>query len=504
MTSPPYWALRNYGVEGQLGLEPAFQEYINRLRDIFDEVKRVLKKEGTCWVNIADTYLDKCLCCIPDRFKIEMINRGWICRNDIIWHKPNCMPSSVKDRFTVDYEHLFFFTKSEKYWFETQYEPHTRLWDASNGGNLADVGHKKNGKIETKNTHPKGYPLPNPRGRNKRCVWRITTKPFSGAKILADYVSSDGKPYRASIDCPIYEHRLLAQKRQKEQCGEQQDFQDNHNADISKNLSQEQTSESFSNPCHNEDCVGEHATNRERMLESNGDHKTCETSLDKNELQNPRHNIDTEQNHACNSDCSCHNDSEIATLHNKENHKIPSEKVLDDNACDKTPCHKSDNEPSHQVLHLGLPYTNNNSKAKCACQVISTDHFATFPPELCETPIKAGCPEFICKKCGRARERIYEKGEIVCSGGANKLDIAINRYEKRKTIHSRENIDKGYTDCGCNAGFDGGVVLDPFCGSGTTGAVSKRLGRNFIGIELNPEYIKLAEKKIEKEKTLFT
>ena len=151
VTSPPYWALRDYGVPGQLGLESTFNEYISKLCDIFDEVKRVLKKEGTCWVNIGDTYVgsgfgaggkhhflsdqalknptkfaglpNKSLCQIPSRFAIEMCNRGWILRNEIIWHKPNCMPQSVKDRFTVDFEKIFFFVKSKKYYFETQYEP---------------------------------------------------------------------------------------------------------------------------------------------------------------------------------------------------------------------------------------------------------------------------------------------------------------------------------------------------------------------------------------------
>src|SRR3990167_1446298 len=129
VTSPPYWNLRDYGVEGQLGLEPTFQEYITKLIEIFDEVKRVLKKTGTCWVNIGDTYSGsgcgtnyyrteasksiqgkgknihlyktegiaqktelppKCLIGIPERFALEMTdNRGWIRRNTIIWHKPN-------------------------------------------------------------------------------------------------------------------------------------------------------------------------------------------------------------------------------------------------------------------------------------------------------------------------------------------------------------------------------------------------------------------------------
>ena len=153
ITSPPYWALRDYGIDGQLGLEPTFTEYLDKLLAIFDEVKRVLKKTGTLWVNLGDTYsgmkvgntnndqkegvntesfkkpksqiADKSLLAIPDRFKIGMIDRGgWICRNDIIWWKRNAMPSSAKDRFTVDYERVFFFTKSQKYYFETQYEPY--------------------------------------------------------------------------------------------------------------------------------------------------------------------------------------------------------------------------------------------------------------------------------------------------------------------------------------------------------------------------------------------
>jgi DNA modification methylase len=237
VTSPPYWALRDYGVEGQLGLEPTFQEYITKLCDIFDEVKRVLKKSGTCWVNMGDTYYGvgnnrgntktlseiqkgnrgaqgqvqqkwdfssypaKSLCMIPSRFAIEMSNRGWILRNEIIWHKPNCMPSGVKDRFTVDFEKVFFFVKNKKYWFETQYEPHTRLWDARNGGNMADVGHKKNGKIEAKNTHPNGYPLPNHLGRNKRTVWRVATKPFREAH-FATYPEALIEPM-IKAGCPL-------------------------------------------------------------------------------------------------------------------------------------------------------------------------------------------------------------------------------------------------------------------------------------------------------------
>lgn len=204
ITSPPYYALRDYKTEGQIGLEKTFQEYLDKLIQVFNEVKRVLKKEGTCWVVMGDTYgrgsraskckntfhktelgraidnpltyNDKCLLMIPSRFAIQMIDNGWILRNDIIWHKPNCMPSSAKDRFTVDYEHVFFFTKSKKYYFKTQYEPHSRDWKD-------DIPHWKNGTAKYLQVGNKNGFLndPNPLGRIKRTVWKIPPKPFAEA-----------------------------------------------------------------------------------------------------------------------------------------------------------------------------------------------------------------------------------------------------------------------------------------------------------------------------------
>ena len=206
MTSPPYWALRDYGIEGQLGLESTFQEYITKLCDIFDEIKRVLKKTGTCWVNIGDTYggsgnngnykdpkdingrtgqskainknaIAKSLCQIPSRFAIQMCNRGWILRNEIIWHKSNAMPSSVKDRFTVDFEKLFFFTKSKKYYFETQYEPVINHSDAWYRHKL-----RQNKNYKLKKPYQHNFPIPKyPNKKNKRTVWNINTKPFKEA-----------------------------------------------------------------------------------------------------------------------------------------------------------------------------------------------------------------------------------------------------------------------------------------------------------------------------------
>lgn len=123
ITSPPYFNLRDYGVQGQIGREDSVNAYIDNLVAVFDEINRVLKDSGSCWVNLDDSYSDQSLLCVPDRFKIKMCERGWLCRNEIIWHKPNAMPSSAKTRFNSDFEKMFFFTKKKKYFFNTQYEP---------------------------------------------------------------------------------------------------------------------------------------------------------------------------------------------------------------------------------------------------------------------------------------------------------------------------------------------------------------------------------------------
>lgn len=130
ITSPPYFNLRDYGNDNQIGIENNFNDYLNNLLKVFNNAHRVLKDDGIIFVNIGDTYANKkignikrkTLIGIPDRFKIMMIDKGWICRSDIIWHKPNAIPSSAKDRFVNDYERVFMFTKNEKYKFNTQYE----------------------------------------------------------------------------------------------------------------------------------------------------------------------------------------------------------------------------------------------------------------------------------------------------------------------------------------------------------------------------------------------
>ena len=188
ITSPPYWRLKDYGNEKQIGLEETPDEFIQNLCNVFDECFRVLKKKGTLFVVLGDSYSgsntsnsstdrkqfhkkvkdvimkkNKCkakqksLVGIPAMFMLEMINRGWRLRNKIIWHKPNAIPESVLDRFTNDYEEIFFFSKSRYYYFDLQYEPYKTNWAEK----FVDVN---------------GNSTFNEKGRRMRTVWNINTQ----------------------------------------------------------------------------------------------------------------------------------------------------------------------------------------------------------------------------------------------------------------------------------------------------------------------------------------
>lgn len=347
ITSPPYYFLRNYGYPEQWGMEKTFVEYLDKMISFMAECKRVIKDSGSIWINLGDSYNgsgqdsgkssreisqniigkgrlvgdasptsankdkslpNKSLMLIPHRFAIRCCDElGLILRNDIIWAKPNGMPESVTDRFSKKHEFIFFFVKSQKYFFD-----------------LDGVRGKPTGRTDAikffgRNNKARGeYKLDAMKGRNPGDVsdfWNITTKGSS----------------------------------------------------------------------------------------------------------------------------------------------------------DK--------------------------------------HYATFNSELIDKPIVAGCPEFVCVKCGKAREKIIniERPE---SYNPSEQD---GRNEGRGTTRNRpltsifKDTSKqirtltGYTDCNCKAGFTGGTVLDPFAGSGTTLQRALQLNRNVIGIEASKEYYQIAEKKINKE-----
>ena len=213
VTSPPYYGLRDYGCDGQIGLETTPEAYVEKLVAVFREVRRVLADDGTLWLNLGDSYSTpkegnteiyknpnlvtssfkkKCpanlkpknLIGIPWRVAFALQTDGWYLRQDIIWAKPNPMPESVTDRCTKSHEYIFLLTKSARYYYDQDSirEPHKRLWDESNGGSVSTGRMVKcGGAMGDMSSHPKGYPLPNVLGANKRSVWTVNTQTYKEA-----------------------------------------------------------------------------------------------------------------------------------------------------------------------------------------------------------------------------------------------------------------------------------------------------------------------------------
>ncbi len=339
VTSPPYWGLRDYGVDGQLGLEKTPEEYIAKMVAVFREAWRVLRDDGTLWLNMGDSYntspagnkgpntgvvnyqrsdstkgkqqklqkggplKPKDLCGIPWRVALALQADGWYLRQDIIWSKPNPMPESVTDRCTKAHEYIFLMTKKARYYYDAEAireesEYGYKNWNKdiyrSVGDAQKDAEHF--GGLKLEGCDPSA-------GRNKRSVWTVPTCPYPEA------------------------------------------------------------------------------------------------------------------------------------------------------------------------------------------------HFATFPPKLIEPCILAGCPEWVCKKCGEPRRRITEKAQIKRRRKTPTTRPCDDRSPSANDVAGVESKTIGWTDCGCNAGFDGGIVLDPFMGSGTVAAVAYENNRHYIGIELNPD------RKIQKRLT---
>ena len=184
ITSPPYWGLRDYGKGKQLGLEETPEEFVNNLVEVFKEVKRVLRDDGTVWLNLGDSFLpNKQLGCIPFKVAMALQKDSWILRQDIIWHKPNCTPESVKDRCTKAHEYIFLLSKSPKYYYDNEAVKEDcvgkdeRKWADTyeNVGNIT----QDNTNAGIKRT--KRYSKDGNFKRNRRSVWTVTTKAFKGS-----------------------------------------------------------------------------------------------------------------------------------------------------------------------------------------------------------------------------------------------------------------------------------------------------------------------------------
>ncbi len=206
VTSPPYWGLRDYGVAGQIGLESDFNAYIAEMVAVFRDVRRVLRSDGTLWLNLGDSYCanvgtgfkpdggrqrgtlgktnpfqhptkPKDLCGIPWRVAFALQADGWWLRQDIIWSKPNPMPESVTDRCTKAHEYIFLMSKSARYYYDAEAIAETSLYA---GDTKKGLGTIKEFDPQRQRTSLRGERLVADT-RNKRSVWEVATAPFSEA-----------------------------------------------------------------------------------------------------------------------------------------------------------------------------------------------------------------------------------------------------------------------------------------------------------------------------------
>lgn len=234
VTSPPYYGLRDYGVDGQLGHEETPEQYIDRLVKIMREVKRVLRDDGTLWLNLGDTYKNKQLLGIPWRVALTLQADGWYLRQDIIWAKPNPMPESVRDRCTRSHEYIFLLSKRYNYYFDAKAIAEqvaestiarlgqTSLFDQAGSsrvpgktnGNMKACLPRFGGKKYTENPDvfyrtKSGNAYAFRPLRNRRDVWNISTKPFKDAHFavypvdLAEACILAGCPFGGAVIDPF-------------------------------------------------------------------------------------------------------------------------------------------------------------------------------------------------------------------------------------------------------------------------------------------------------------
>jgi len=435
ITSPPYWAIRDYSVDGQWGLEKTFDEYLEKMKLLMAQLHRVLKNTGTCWINIGDTYSTgingisaKSRIGIPERFYINCIDSGWISRNDITWIKWNAMPQSVKDRFTNKKEPVYFFAKNQKYYFNLDavriqttndwrsFAIHIR--DHNNGkaqqkfGDMArvptDEELKKYNADGTKKIHEK-YKDANSN------VSRLHKDREGNPNNKQDTtIGADGKPK------PTYEGFNERWKNRK--------YQEQTISKINSNNHNIKTGEPLNHPKGKNpgDLIFASYSDKEIFEWT----KLCRNNLSAWDLAPP--------------DLFCINPTPMPEDHNA-------------------------------TFPVELP----QRIIKCSC-----------PKQVC---IKCGTPKIPITKPTIQYQKVLDSITQWQMGG---LEKGLSNYKKNLGSLTAQREIVGYDTCDCTDEFIPGMVLDPFFGAGTTGIAAEKEGVRWCGIEIKEEYSTIAKKRL--------
>lgn len=459
ITSPPYWGLRDYNVAGQLGLEKTPEEYVAKMTEVFREVKRVLKKEGTLWLNLGDSYWgsgcgpsgnfgvpddarvnnskgkkypkrddlkSKDLIGIPWMVAFALRKDGWYLRQDIIWAKPNPMPESVQDRFCKSHEYVFLLSKSPRYYFDLESVKEPTVDNTKS--------HEYNERYEQETLRPEIQSF-GERASNSSEVLLFQegavgkesiSEEIQNDRRTATAVSPIGSQTRKGSEIQSTAETLRPKReRKKGEGGEGQDVGENREGKIceTENRNQAEISDSDNGLSINKERVG---SNQEEIQSSV---RLLPQKTDK-----------------------IGNGTQDALIAGREAHGGEHSPSLSELQRTKGKSHKSAVTPGQTAHTKALKrmagekdpiYTTRNKHSvwTVTTKPFKEAHFATFPEDLIVPMVLAGCPPK-------------------------------------------------------------GIVLDPFMGAGTTALIGQKLGRNFVGIELNPDYIKLAQKRLAQKNLL--
>lgn len=561
-TSPPYWGLRDYKTDGQLGLEATPEEYVANMVAVFREVRRVLRSDGCVFLNLGDSYFGtgkgpthptgfhagdngdsypvvgvyshatlkpKDLVGIPWRVAFALQADGWWLRSDIIWSKPNPMPESVTDRPTKAHEYVFLLTKSERYYYDADAirEPHAEPWRSGNYEHSRDrpLESLETGRPRSFGWNQRDY---NPSGRNRRTVWE------------SDY------------EVGYNEEQWTGVFGSCQRCGKLKvaGFGSAPTTAPAMGDSLEPTAPHREKSEPIEPSMKSLWDQSETGLSSITSAGIKGASIPPISSPSPLARISAEPAHGA------------ATSHTA-----------------------STGTPSHLKTLLSALKATGNAVCACENERVSTGdvwrvateafpltHFATFPTELVKPCIQAGTSEHgCCAECGAPWRRVVERSRATHERGddpslftgragmnrerpglSDRYVLAVPQHELASTLksaagghedemravfgskwdHWTRTDDSGarvptFEDAerieeliGVRVPFDGrrggweptckhkaplepAIVLDPFGGSGTTGLVAKNAGRDYVLIELNPDYVAMAEERIGYQERLL-
>ena len=547
--------------KGQLGLEPSYEMYIDHLMLVMTELKRILKKTGTLFWNMGDSYSgsggaggdyntggiregqpkykhgkseipSKSLMMIPERIALAMIDDGWILRNKLAWVKRNAMPSSVSDRFSNKWEYVFFFSKSQKYYFDLD----------SIRKPLAESSIKR---ISQEN-------IPKQSKSDKSADFAETEPVNNIPKIINNTHKKYNSKYQKTDDMSLqYSQRtnVIEEARQKSHIEAENLFPNDidKQKEYIKHIHDHLGNPNGSNPgdvitsekkpyaiAEREDEYVEYR-NLPPLKEVadflNKYRKDMGYTIDEIEYrmnsQSPHHWFNAES--YPNSD-DWKRIKDILNFPDTYNNAMtevflkPSEKQNNPNGANPGDVNQDealyDIFTDSNIQDAFIEYLERERPELLMPSILdiptlphSFAHFAVFPETLVDPLIKAGCPSEVCVKCGKPKLPFFVDTGRYYDHGTGEYAEYHTRETKRKIMDAtgvsdssvfnteliKERVTKWLPSCKCNAGFEPGTVLDPFAGSGTVGVVAKKQGKSAILIEISPEYVQIIKNRLEIE-----